>query len=153
MSQLDAATALREIYNEQVSYINIVGEWVYFINNKGYICKIKQTGENFTIVKSGRFYNLLVYDNNLYFMEDTKIMTVPLQSPNEMRQITSGAYTYTISDDGKSLFYMEQDLDPLKRNFYQVTLTDFSKKLFFNSEDKYSITGMHTYNDYKFKES
>jgi hypothetical protein len=147
-SRLDGTTALREIYNQQVSYINIVGEWIYFINPQGYICKIKQNGESFTIVKTGRFYNLIVYDNNLYYMEMSYINISPLQFPNEVIQIASDAINFTLSDDGKSLFYIKQSLDLVTREIYQITLRDLSAKLFYKSPDNGTIIGMHNYKNH-----
>lgn len=144
-SRPDASTSLTELYNRQASCINIIDQWIYFINSQGAICKVNLAGDNFTIVKTGKFYSLLAFDNQLYFMEKSNIYVMPIDDSNNVSLIASNAISFTISDDGKNLFYLEQSLELTNRSVYQISLKNLQSKLLIKSSEQSTFIGLYTH--------
>ena len=89
------------------SSINVVGKWLYYVDNNN-ICRIKTNGEDYErIYTSNIISRLYVYDGNMYFLDGFDLIKSSINSPFNFSKVASNVTSFALTEDGKSIIFME----------------------------------------------
>jgi hypothetical protein len=107
----DGITGLQKISNNSANSLNVVGSWVYYVQNRGEgIWKVQTNGKNEQLIVNGLARNLIVVGDYMYFINidntnKSAIYKMKTDGSEEMK-ITDALF-FTLSDDAKWLYFIK----------------------------------------------
>ena len=101
MSFMDMSTGWKRISEDVPTNINIIGEWIYYINGKAELCKIKADGSGRTVLSDKAIIFFLVRGDNIYYTAGVKI--------NLYKMKTDGSKNVKLVDGNCRVFNLEGD--------------------------------------------
>jgi len=101
MSFTDMATGWKRISEDVTTNINVIGEWIYYIDGKAELCKIKTDGSGKTVLMDKAVIFFIVRDDNIYYTSGVKI--------NLYKMKTDGSKNVKLVDGNCRVFNLEGD--------------------------------------------
>ncbi|MDT8717248.1 DUF5050 domain-containing protein [Clostridium sp. 19966] len=151
------------IKNSNVSDLNFVDGWIYFLMEGSGIYKCKPDGSEKTMVLSGDFADLICHKNDVYYIDSSgDLVKNDINNLENNQQIIDSALNFILSEDGSKLFYsqiqenknqiMEYDLKTNKKillvensNSYLQAAFSYKSYLYFYEINKNQSNNVNPY--------
>lgn len=92
-----------------ISYVNVVGDWIYFVNNDDWtVYKIKTDGTSFQQLKDIKGAGLIIVDNTIYYC-DNGIYTSDLNGENSKAILVDSKCDYLQQVEGDWIYFSQND--------------------------------------------
>lgn len=151
----DGITALTKLeLGSEPAYLNVVGEWIYFCTYGG-LSRIKVNGSEREFIDSSPTRNLIIFDNVLYYIQDSKLYKRSINTLNEEELLAENVDFFTLSEDGKTIFYCPLDYLAIEDVYYTMAQSIYSietngenKKHIYTCASDTSIESIFTYKNY-----
>ncbi|SCN23050.1 hypothetical protein N3C_1088 [Clostridium sp. N3C] len=151
---ITALTSLKAI--DAPVYINLVSEWIYFCTTpNGELYRMKINGTELEVISTTPTSNLIIYDNVLYYIQNNNIYKSSINNLQEKQLIVEKANYFTLSEDGKNIFYCSFDNNSYKalsnsygNSIYSIETNGKNKKQIFTSSNDTNIESIFVYKNY-----
>ncbi|OPJ61313.1 DUF5050 domain-containing protein [Clostridium oryzae] len=116
-------------------YLNLHNEWLYFLNYNSNIYKCKTNGNNLEMCLQGSYKAFIIARNYIFYLKsDGSFYRADLDTLDSKQLIDNKVQYFTISEDGKKLFYTKSDYSKIR--LYKAAA--LSSKL--SVKEYYSVT-------------
>jgi hypothetical protein len=118
-SMPDGSTGLQKLINGKVSFLNVVGQWIYYYSfrDKG-VCRIKLNGTEKTLLFNLQVTNLIATEEYLYYTIGSKNSLYRSNSDGSNIMFIDNALCFTLTPDGEWLCYSKPNGGVFKMKTY-----------------------------------
>ena len=142
-ANIDGSNA-QKLANDQAIYVNVLDEWVYYINVGTYdIYKVKTDGTDKTRVSIGYYYDMQIYNGKLYCLDITNKVFCSMNLDGTDKEIfINTEYPFSVNFVDNYVYYTNY------RYYYPDYNNRFSDKIYkLNLDDASKTTLDVTYAD------
>lgn len=122
-SMKDGITGLVRLPVGKAHSINVLGDWIYFIDSNMNLCKTRINGKDFTRIQSGPVTSAIVYDDSIYYICNDTLMKMPLMGSTGVI-LKQGVVFFTLSESGQDIIYIDSISAEDKFVLHKMTLSN-----------------------------